>query len=170
MSIFELLSNFLEPFLELIPRLARRPAGNEWMVVDSIFGVREGNLPVLYVPSLTHIEYFPSCSLPIDCGLQRATTADNMPVAINATAVVRITDPVLCRSEVGGSYEEAASMAIRHVVCEMVMGHNFSHVTELCMDGSGEEEMAVALEEIGIELAAFRIEDLQQIIPISVLN
>ncbi len=170
MSIFELLSNFLEPFLELIPRLAKRPAANEWMVVDSIFGVRRGTLPVIYVPSLTHIDYFPRHSLPIDCGLQRATTADGVPIAINATAVIRISDPVLCREVVGDSYEEAASMAIRHVVCSMAMEHNLTHVAELWIDGAGEDEMAESTEDFGVELVVFRVEDLQQIIPLSLLS
>jgi len=170
MNLFELLSNFLEPFLELVPRLARRPAANEWMVIDSPFGVRLGTLPILYVPFITHIEYFPKHSLPIDCGLQRATTADSSPVAVNATAMVSISDAILCRERVGEEYEEAAAMAIRSVVCEVVMGHNFSHVTELWLDGEGELEIDHLLAELGMELDVFRVEDMQCVIPVSLLQ
>ncbi len=170
MSLLDLLSSFLEPFLELIPRLARRPANNEWMVIDSPFGVRLGTLPVFHVPSITHIEYFPKHALPIDCGLQRATTADSSPVAVNATAMIIISDPVLCREKVGSEYEEAAAMAIRSVVCEMVMGHNFSHLIDLLLDGEGEIEIDHLLAEMGIDLHAFRVEDMQGVVPLSVLN
>jgi hypothetical protein len=170
MSLFELLSNFLEPFLELFPRVARRPAANEWMVIDSPWGVRIGSLPILYIPTLSHVEYYPKHALPIDCGLQRVTTADGKKVAINATALIEIVDPVVLRLAVGGEHEEASAMSIRHAVCETAMGHNLSHLIAMWQEGEGFDDVSEYLYSIGIELSVVKVEDLQSVIPLSLLS
>jgi regulator of protease activity HflC (stomatin/prohibitin superfamily) len=178
MNLLDLLSAFLEPLLDLFPRIARRPASNEWMVVDRWFrGVRVRTSPVLHVPFITHVEYLPKYEMPIDCGLQRVTSADGKNIAVNATALVVISDPVLCRDRAGEEYEETISLLIRSVVCDLVSGHNWSHIQDMITDNHGYEEIEDNYEEIednlqhfGIDLITFRIEDLQEVFPVSLLQ
>ena len=171
MSLFELLSGFLQPLFDLVPRLSRRPQSNEWLVIDSwLKGPRTSVLPVLHCPSLTPVQYFPKCEVPIDCGLQRMTTADGSPVGVNATCRVVVIDPLVVREKVGEDWEEAAAMIVRSVVCDLVSSHNLSHLFELMADGAGWEEVNDDLQYIGCELGALCIEDFQQIIPLSILS
>lgn len=171
MSLFDLVGSFLEPLLDLFPRLARRPQSNEFLVVDSVItGPRTSGLPVLHCPAFTPVQYFPRCEVPIDCGLQRMTTADDSPVAVNATCRVKVIDPILCRDRVGEDWEEAAAMIVRSVVCDLVSGHNLSHLYSLFADNSGWDEANDELQYLGCELSFLCVEDFQQIIPISVLS
>jgi len=171
MNLLDLLSAFLEPLLDLIPRIARRPASNEWMVVDRLFrSVVIKKVPVIHFPFITHIEYLPKHEIPIDCGLQRVTSADQYSVAVNATALIQIIDPVVCRDKAAQDYEETVSLIIRSVVCDIVSNHNWSHVQDLMNDGHGFDEISESIERFGIELVSFRIEDLQQVLPISMLQ
>jgi len=131
--------------LDLFPRIARRPASNEWMVVDRWFkGVRIRTSPVLHIPFVTHVEYLPKHEIPIDCGLQRVTSADGKNIAVNATALIYISDPVVCRDRAGEEYEETISL--------------------------GYEEIESQLSHFGIDLITFRIEDLQEVFPVSLLQ
>ena len=171
MSLFDLISGLLEPFFDLVPRIAHRPQSNEWMVVDRMFGhVKVIARPRLYIPALTHVEYLPKQEIPIDCGLQRVTTADDEPVAVNATAIIKITDPVLCRDKAAEGYEEVTSLLIRGVVCDLIGGHNWSYLGQLISEGSYFNEVYSELEYYGIELVSLQVEDLQVVIPLSVLR
>ncbi len=171
MNLLDLLSSFLESFLDLLPRLAKRPQSNEWMVVDRLFGgVVIRTAPVLHIPAITHVEYLPAHEIPIDCGLQRVTSADGKNIAVNATALVVISDPVLCRDRAGEEYEEATSLIIRSVVCDLVAGHNWSHIQDMMTDHYGYAEIEELLGRFGIDLVTFRIEDLQEVFPISLLQ
>lgn len=171
MNLLDLLSAFLEPLFDLVPRIARRPASNEWMVVDRWFkGVRVRTSPVFHLPFITHVEYLPKHEIPIDCGLQRVTSADSKNIAVNATALVEISDPVLCRDRAGEEYEETASLIIRSVVCDLISGHNWSHIQDMMCDDAGYEEIEDSLSRFGIDLIQFKIEDLQEVFPISVLQ
>lgn len=171
MSLFELFSSFLQPLFDLVPRLARRPQSNEQLVIDSWWtGPRTSVLPVLHCPALTPVQYFPKCEVPIDCGLQRMTTADDSPVALNATCRIKVVDPILCRDRVGEEWEEAAAMVIRSIVCELVNGHNLSHLYSLFADNAGWDDANDELTYLGCELTFLCVEDFQQIIPISILR
>jgi regulator of protease activity HflC (stomatin/prohibitin superfamily) len=171
MNLLDLLSAFLEPLLDLFPRIARRPASNEWMVVDRWFkGVSIRTSPVLHIPFVTHVEYLPKHEIPIDCGLQRVTSADQYSIAVNATALVQIIDPVVCRDKAAEDYEETVSLIIRSVVCDIVSGHNWMHVQDMMNDGHGFDEISESIERFGIELISFRIEDLQEVFPLSMLQ
>jgi hypothetical protein len=171
MNLLDLLSSFLEPFLDLCPRIARRPQSNEWMVVDRWFGgVVIRSTPVFHIPAITHVEYLPAYEIPIDCGLQRVTSADSKNIAVNATALVTISDPVLCRDRAGESYEETISLIIRSVVCDIVAGHNWGHIQDMMTDHYGYDEIENLLSRFGVDLVTFRIEDLQEVFPISLLQ
>ena len=171
MSLFELFSSFLQPLFDLVPRLSRRPQSNEWLVVDSwIKGPRTLDLPVLHCPALTPVQYFPKCEVPIDCGLQRMTTADGSPVAVNATCRIVVADPLACRSKVGEEWEEAAAMVVRSIICDLVTTHNLSHLYELIADNAGWDAANDELQYIGCELSFLCVEDFQQIIPLSLLS
>ena len=167
MSLLDLLSSFLQPIFDLVPRIARRPTSYEWMVVDSwIKGVRLSESPRLHCPAVTHIEYMPACEIPIDCGIQRITTADNISVIVNATCRITIEDPILCRDKVSEEWEEASAMIARSHVCDFVSGHNWSHLPNLSIDKVGIEQIEEDLAEMGIAISVFKVEDLQQVIPI----
>jgi len=170
MSIFELLASLLEPFFDLVPRLAHRPQSNEVMVVDGLFGVRTRKRARVFIPAFCHINYYPTSSQPVDCGLQRLTTADGVSVAVNATAVYTIGDPVLMRSVFGDDYHELVAMSLRSYVCEYVSGHNFTYLGEVLDSDGIWNESAAELSESGIDLVAFMVEDLQEIIPLSLLQ
>ena len=171
MSLFDLLGSLLEPLFDLVPRLARRPASNEWMVVDSLLsGPRESERPALHIPAITPVDYLPKHQIPIDCGLQRVTTADGKSVAINATARIRIWEPILCRNEVAEDWQEAAAMIIRSHVCEISSSHNWSHLQDLWLDGEGFEAIDDELQHFGVSLEFFRVEDSQEAFPLSILQ
>ncbi len=171
MSLFELFSSFLQPLFDLVPRLARRPQSNEWLVVDSwLKGPRTSVLPILHCPAITPVQYFPRCEVPIDCGLQRMTTADGSPVAVNATCRIMVVDPLLARDKVDEDWEEAGAMIVRSVVCDLVTNHNLSHLFELLSDNAGWDDANDELQYLGCELSFLCVEDFQQIIPVSVLS
>lgn len=170
MTLTSLLADFIQPYLDLLPRVASRPPSNEWLIVDSIIkGPRVRYSPVLYVPSLTHIDYLPKREVPIDCGIQRLSTADGHAVGVNATAIVRIADPITCRDRLGEDWEEGVAIHIRADVCEMVTGHNLSHLQDVLS-----ENQAWTFEDdllhYGIETVRFRIEDLQSVLALSILQ
>ena len=167
MSLLDLFATFLQPIFDLVPRVARRPASNEWMIVDGLIrGVRIGYRPLLHCPAVCHVVYFPSCEIPIDCGIQRVTTADGCSIVINATCRIIIADPILARDKVDEQYEEAAAMIARSHICDLASGHNFSHVIELVQESVCTEAISDDLAEMGMELIAFKVEDLQRVIPI----
>ena len=171
MNLFELISSLLEPFFALVPRITHRPQTNEWLVIDRWFGhVRQAVQPQIYIPAVTHIEYIPKHEIPIDCGLQRVTSADDKPVAVNATAVIKIIDPVLCRDRAAQGYEELCSLFIRGVVCDLISGHNWSYLQELLDRDECFNEIHEKLDYYGIELVSFQVEDMQQVIPLSILQ
>lgn len=171
MNLLDLLSAFLEPLFDLIPRIARRPASNEWMVVDRWFrGVVIKTAPVLHLPFITHVEYLPKHEIPIDCGLQRVTSADGKNIAVNATALIEIADAVVCRDKAGEEYEETVALIIRSVVCDLIAGHNWSHLQDMIGDHAGYEEIEDNLRRFGIELISFKVEDLQEVFPLSLLQ
>ena len=171
MSLFDLISGLLEPFFDLVPRIAHRPQSNEWMILDRWFRpIVESKIPRIFIPAITHVEYIPKNEIPIDCGLQRVTTADDEPVAVNATAIIKIVNPILCRDKAAEGYEEVTSLLIRGVVCDLIGGHNWSHLGELIEDGSYFDEVYHELEYYGIELVSLQVEDLQVVIPLSILR
>ena len=167
MSLLDLLAAFLEPIFDLIPRIARRPASNEWMIVDGwIRGVRIRYRPFLHFPIVTYVAYFPSCEIPIDCGIQRVTTADGKSIVINATCRVIIADAILARDKVDEEYEEAASMIARSHLCDLASSHDFDDLVKLVQESVCISDISDDLAEMGLELIAFKVEDLQQVIPI----
>lgn len=164
MNLLDLFATFLQPIFDLVPRIARRPASNEWMIVDSwLRGVNVRKRPRLHCPALTHVEYFPACEVPIDCGIQRITTADGLSVVVNATCRIVIDDPVVCREKVSEEYEEAAGMIVRSHICDIVSGHNWSYLPDLNIEKVGSTDIQDDLLQIGISLTVFKVEDLQQV-------
>tara|TARA_Y100000361_G_C11065164_1_gene292601 strand:- start:12 stop:539 length:528 start_codon:yes stop_codon:yes gene_type:complete len=171
MSLSELISGALQPVLDLLPQVHARPASNEWGVADSwLGGVKTFSGPYLHIPATTHCELYPKCEVPVDTGLQTLTTADRKTVAVNATAIIRITDPVYLRSSVAeDSWEEWLAMRVRGCVQEVVTGHNWSYTLD-----KGEsfiEELAYSeLHSFGIELERLVLEDITECIPLRLLN
>ena len=164
MSLLDLLATFLQPIFDLVPRIARRPASNEWMVVDSwLSGVNVRQRPRLHCPALTHVEYLPSWEIPIDCGIQRITTADGISVVVNATCRIVIEDPIVCRDMVSEEWEEASAMIVRSHLCDIISGHNFRYLPDIDIEHVGINEIKQDLLDMGIDLTVLKVEDLQKV-------
>ena len=170
MTFAELLSSLLQPILDLIPRIAPRPKTTEWCLVDRWLGcVKMTDNPVVFIPTVTHVEYYPLLAHPIDVGLQSLTTADGISVCVNATVIILINDPCLLRSVVDyDSWEELVSMRVRWIVTNVVTGHNWS-MTRDTGDDICFEEVEEDLLEIGIDLKRLVFEDLTVARPIRLL-
>ena len=171
MSLSELISGALQPVLDLLPQVHARPASNEWGVADSwLGGVRTFSGPFLHIPATTHVEIYPKAEGPVDTGLQTLTTADGKTVAVNATAIIRITDPVYLRASVGvEEWETWVAMRIRGCVQEMITGHNWSYSLDRGEDLI--EEMAYAeLHAFGIEVERVVLEDICETYALRLLN
>lgn len=165
MALLELLSEFLQPLLDLVPRMSHRPASNEFMVYDGpVNGVSVKRWPVVYFPIVSHVEYYPRNEHPIDCGIQKLTDHENEPVIVNATMRIKIDDPVQLRQKAGSeTWEECIAMIARAAVCDAVWAHG--------TEGIHEEVAKVIrweLATLGVDIAKFKIEDTQFVFPISV--
>ena len=127
--MLSLISEFLQPWADLIPRFSHRPSSVEWCVWDSpIWGARVTRWPVLHCPAITHLEYYPSTPFPIDLDVQTLKTADGHELTINASIMVTIDDPLLMRGTIGfDEYVNNISMEARAVIHEFVSGHNLKH-------------------------------------------
>ena len=171
MSLSELISSAVQPILDLMPQVHARPASNQWAVADSwLKGVSIFTGPYVHIPATTHIEIYPKCEIPIDTGLQTLTTADGKTVAINATAIVKIVDPIHMRGSVSEeSWEEWLAMRVRGCVQEVVTGHNWAYVLD-----KGEsfiEELAYGeLYTFGIELERLVLEDICETFSLRLMN
>lgn len=130
--MLSLLSEFLQPWADLIPRFSHRPTSVEWCIWDSvIFGPRVTRWPILHCPALSHIEYYPSTPFPIDLEVQTLRTADGHELTINASIMVTILDPLVLRSSIGyDDYINNLSMDARAVIHEFISGHNMSYGLE----------------------------------------
>ncbi len=171
MSLSELISSVAQPVLDLLPQVHARPASNEWGVADSwLGGIRTFRGPYLHIPATTHVEIYPKAEVPVDTGLQTLTTADSKTVAVNATAIVKITDPVYLRSTVGvEEWETWIAMRIRGCVQETITGHNWSYSLDKGEDLI--EEMAYSeLHAFGIEVERVVLEDICETYALRLLN
>jgi len=166
MSLSEVLSGVLQPLLDLIPQISPRPASNEFGVIDDLWGKpRLFRGPRPYVPALTHIEYYPSCEIPIDTGLQSLTSVDGKTVSVNATTILSVRDPVLLRSIAGEEWEEYCSMRIRGIVCEIITGHKWRQSLNQAAEFI-EFDSAADLSEVGVEVQQVLLEDCSETIPV----
>ena len=160
MSLFDVLGQVLESVFDLIPRVCHRPAANEFLVVDTTFGVKETRYAQFYVPALSHVEYYPAASHPIDCGIQSAITADNQTISLSISATVRIFDPLTLRSEVAADdWESLISLLIRRRVLEEAYGLNLGQFRDSAHQFIV-SDLSTDLGEYGIELESLTIEDL----------
>lgn len=124
--MLSLLSEFLQPWADLVPRLSHRPSSVEWCVWDSVtLGPRVTRWPVLHCPALSHIEYYPSTPFPIDLEVQTLKTADGHELTINASIMVTIDNPLLMRDSVGyDDHVSNISMEARSTIQDFVSGNN----------------------------------------------
>ncbi len=170
MSLSEVIASIVEPLFSLLPQVHARPASNEFAVIDSLWSdPKTFRGPRLYIPALTHIEVYPKCEVPIDTGLQTLTTADNKTVAVNATTILSVTDPILLRHVAGSEWQEYASMRIRGTVCEIIAGHKWSQSIHqaaefIAFDASSE------LLECGIEVHQVVLEDASECLPLRIFQ
>ena len=171
MSLSELISGILQPVFDLLPRVATRPAANEYGVVDRWWGgVKVFTSPLLYVPVLTHVEYWPKCQVPVDQGLQTLTTACGKTVGVNATTIVKITDPVVLRVYASiDDWEVWASMKIRGIVQEVVTAHNWGQSIDTAADFI-EIDAYSDLLECGLEVQQVVLEDSCEVLPLRLLG
>ncbi len=130
--MLSLISEFLQPWADLVPRFSHRPNTVEWCVWDSpVNKPRTTRLPILHCPALTHIEYYPSTPFPMDLEVQTLRTADGHELTINASIMVTILDPLLLRESVGyDDYVSNISMEARAVIHEFISGHNLTYGLE----------------------------------------
>lgn len=170
MSLSEVVASIVEPLFSLFPQIHTRPASNEFAVIDSLWNDPKAfRGPRLYIPALSHVEIYPKCEVPIDTGLQTLTTADNKTVAVNATTILSVADPILLRHVAGSEWQEYASMRIRGIVCEIIAGHKWSQSIHqaaefIAFDASSE------LLECGIEVHQVVLEDASETIPLRIFQ
>ncbi len=137
--MFEMLANFLEPYLDLFPRFYRRPASNEFCVLDDIIGEpREIRRPVFTAPVLSHVEFYPATPFPID--LENQTLGPyGQEITINAAIMVEIQDPVAMRDLIGDEWVSCISQAAR---------------ASIARSDLAPESMQVAVEQAVVNLTA----------------
>ncbi len=170
MSLSELISSVAQPLLDLLPQVHARPASNEWGVVDSIWGQpRTFRGPLLHIPALTHVEVYPSCEIPIDTGLQSLTSVDGKTVAVNATTILSVRDPILLRSIAGEDWQEYAAMRVRGIVCEIITGHKWSQSIHQASEFIA-FDAADELQYFGIEVHQVLLEDCTETIPLRIFQ
>ncbi len=170
MSLSEVLSGVLQPLFDLVPQIHPRPASTEFGVVDDLWGKpRQFRGPRAYVPALTHIQVFPAVEIPIDTGLQTLTSFDGKSVAINATTILTITDPVALRTAGGDEWEELVSMKIRGLVCETITSHKWSQSLRQAADFI-EADCYDDLWHVGIDVKRVVLEDMSETIPLRIFQ
>jgi len=166
MSLSELVSGVLQPLFDLMPQVHTRPATTEWGVADSwLGGVRTFTSPLLHIPATTHVEIYPKCEVPIDTGLQTLTSFDGKTVAVNATTILKVYNPILLRSVAGIEWEEYCSMRIRGIVCEIITGHKWRQSLNQAAEFI-EFDSAADLSEVGVEVQQVLLEDCSETIPV----
>ena len=171
MSLSEVIAGVVQPLFDLMPQIHHRPASNEWGVVDSWLRTpRLFSGPMLHVPAVTHIEIYPRTENTIDTGLQSLTTADGKTVAVNATAIVRVVDPLQLRevSNVDG-WPEWVAMNIRSCVQDIVSGHGWEYTLRRGAEFV-EADAYHPLGCAGIELLQLVLEDATESIPVRLLS
>lgn len=135
MSLFEILGEAFKVLLDLVPRFAQRPASTEYMVVDGwLVGAAVYERPVLFVPVLDRVEYYPRTEMPVNSDVQSITSADGESVSVEVGFTFRIYDVLLCREMLGQSYTEKAAMTVRACVRDVVSGHTFYHLASSDID------------------------------------
>ena len=171
MSLSELVSGILQPVFDLMPQVHARPTTTEWGIADSwLGGVRVFTGPYLHVPATTHCEIYPKVEVPIDTGLQTLTTADGKTVSVNATAIVKIVDPIHLRASVShAEWEVWLSMRVRGCVQEVVTGHNWQYILDKG-EGFIEELVYSELYAFGVEVERVVLEDLAEALTIRLLQ
>ena len=171
MSLSELISGVLQPVFDLMPQINARPATTEWGVADSwLGGVRTFTSPYLHIPATTHVEIWPKAEVTIDSGLQTLMTADGKIVSVNATAIVRVTDPIHLRQFVSHEeWEVWVSMRVRGCVQEVLTGHNLSYILDKG-EGFIEELVYGELYAFGIDTERVVLEDLAEVLTIRLLQ
>ena len=166
MSLSELISSVAQPLLDLIPQIHARPASNEIAVIDSLWsGPKTFRGPRLHIPALSHIEVYSASEIPIDTGLQSLTSVDGKTVAVNATTILKVRDPLLLRDVAGAEWEEWASMKIRGIVCDVITQHRWTH----SLSQAAEFIEAESYEELwpcGLNVQVVVLEDSTEILPI----
>ena len=86
-------------------------------------------------------------------------------MAVNATTILKVRDPLLLRSVAGSEWEEWAAMKIRGIVCEVITGHKWNQslaqAAEFIEYDSYEELLAC-----GLAVQVVVLEDCTESIPL----
>ncbi len=171
MSLSELFSGVLQPLFDLLPQIHARPASNEWGVADPWIGEpRMFTGPYIHIPASTHIEIYTKTEFTIDTGLQSLTTADGKTVSVNATAIIRVVDPLLLRTVSNyHGWAEWCAMHIRACVQDVITGHKWTQSVNQAAEFI-EEDSYHPLASAGVELIQLVLEDATECIPIRLLS
>lgn len=161
--MLDLLHEFLQPLLDFVPRVSRRPQSNEFCVVDGVFSVRTTRSPQLHAPVITHIEYYPACEIPLDLEIQTLSTGTSVEITINATASVVVEDPIALRAVAGSeSYLGVAAITIRSEIADIVQNVSISELHEMIATGQFAEQVSESLfthTRGGLSVSRLAIED-----------
>ena len=160
MGLFDLLAQFLQFFVDLIPVPAARPWSNSYCVVDSyLIGVHRVKRPFIYLPILDDVCYIPKHEQTLTTDVQTITTADEHTVTVESEFTYKIVDPILLREMAGSEdYDARLTMMVRGEVETLYREHNFSHVLEMGNE-SLIENLSWKLEEYGIEVVDIATQD-----------
>ena len=170
MSLSEVIASIVEPLFSLFPQVHARPASNEYAVIDSLWDdPKEFRGPRLYIPALSHIEVYPAHEVTLDTGLQTLTSHDGKTVAVNATTILKVYDPILLRSFAGVDWQEYCSMRIRGIVCEIITGHKWRQSLNQAAEFI-EFDSAADLSEVGVEVQQVLLEDASECLPLRIFQ
>lgn len=160
MGLFDLLAQFLQYFIELIPVPSQRPWSNSYCIVDAYkVGVHEVNRPFIYVPVLDDVVYLPKHEVTLTTETQTVTTADEVTVSVESEFSFEISDPITLRQCLGSEgYEARLIMIVRGEVEEHYRSHNFSHILSMPPE-SLFDEIADRLDVYGVNLVDLATQD-----------
>ena len=159
MNLLDVLGQVLQIFVEIIPRFARRPMSTEYLVLDSMcFGVSIGKRPVLYIPILDQVEYWPRVENPIDPDIQTITTPTGGTVTVRTGFSYTVINPILTRQCWGDEYEARIAMVCR---CKVEWWYSSHDVVQdaLERDFTISREIKSDLKYYGVELNWFCVEE-----------
>lgn len=160
MGLFDLISEFLQYFVHLIPVPSQRPWSHHYCIVDAWkIGVFEIKRPFIYLPILDDVVYYPKHEVTLTTETQTLTTADEVTVSVESEFSFEISDPIRLRQCLGNEgYEARLIMIVRGEVEIHHREHNWSHVLAMPPETLF-DEISQRLEVYGVELVDLATQD-----------
>lgn len=159
MSLSVIIAEVVSAITDLIPRVTHRPASNQWLVLDRWYAKpRTCTFPAVFIPVLTHAEYYPKAGVFINPDVQTLTTSDGVCCVVNTGAVVSVYDPLALRQYFA---EEDWEDGIGLIIRSRVAAHHCERLWSECTEQEDilEQGLVETLYLYGIDLVSFAVED-----------